>query len=180
MRVVIRGKNTMNIMLALSVFITCMVMTAMITDMTSFIIPNLLVVVLLLTYPIVLFFAPVMPDWKLSLLIGFGTFVAGYFLFSIKAIGGGDVKLFAVLSLFVGEPSFPEFLMEVALLGGLLSVVLILARKMIAYSVSRFGIPAGEIPRLLKTGEPAPYGIAIGMAFLMLLWGGHVSGVTLS
>jgi Flp pilus assembly protein protease CpaA len=70
--------------------------------------------------------------------------------------------------------------MQVAVLGGVLSVVLILARKMIAFSILRFSKPAGEIPRLLKTGEPAPYGIAIGLSFLMLLWGGHVSGVTLS
>lgn len=170
----------MNIMLILSVFVTCMVVTAMITDMTSFIIPNLLVVIILLTYPIALFFSPVMPDWKMALLIGFGTFIIGFFLFSLKAVGGGDVKLFAVLSLFVGKPFFPEFLMQVAVLGGLLSVVLILARKMITYCTLRFGKPAGEIPRLLKTGEPAPYGIAIGLSFLVLLWGGHVSGVTLS
>lgn len=166
-------------MLILSVFITCMVITAMLTDLTSFIIPNLLVVIILLTYPILLFIAPVMPDWKTSLMIGGGVFLVGFALFATGAMGGGDVKLLAVIALIVGKPAFPEFVMDVAILGGVLSVVLIATRKAIAYYFLRTGKSTEHLARILKVGEPAPYGVAIGMSFLWLLWHGQVSGVTL-
>ena len=69
------------LLLIISVFLTCMVITAMITDITSFIIPNLLVVIILLTYPTMVLLVPVTPDWKMSLLIGLATFAVGFLLF---------------------------------------------------------------------------------------------------
>lgn len=166
-------------LLIISVFLTCMVITAMITDITSFIIPNMLVVIILLTYPTVVFLAPVMPDWKMSLLIGGATFAIGFILFAFKAMGGGDVKLLAVIAMFVGKAVFFQFLMLMAVLGGALSIVLLLSRPIAAYIFARLGKPSTSIPRILTVGEPVPYGVAIGSAFLIMLWNGQISGITL-
>lgn len=166
-------------MLILSVFITCMVITAMITDITRFIIPNLLVVIILLTYPTLLFLAPVMPDWQIALLIGLATFFVGFVLFALKIMGGGDVKLLAVMAIFVSKSAFIQFLMLIAISGGALSVLLLVSRPMAAYSFSKLGKNAASIPRILTTDEPVPYGVAIGLSFLILLWSGQIPGIIL-
>lgn len=166
-------------MLALSVFLTCMVITAMMTDISRFIIPNLLVVIILLTYPTLLFIAPVMPDWKIATLIGLATFFAGFILFALKVMGGGDVKLLAVMAIFVGKASFVPFLTLIAIFGGVLSVLLLLLRPFTAYVFSKFEKPAASIPQILTTDAPVPYGVAIGLSFLTLLWGGQIPGIAL-
>ena len=164
--------------LVLTVFLTCMVLTAMITDITRFIIPNLLVVMILLTYPSLLFIAPVMPDWQISLLIALGTFFIGFGMFALKLMGGGDVKLLAVLALYLGKESFFDFLFWTAIFGGILSVVLVTVRPIVTYLVTKAGKPPNFVPRILIVGEPAPYGVAIGMSFLILLWSGRVTGIS--
>ncbi len=163
----------------MSVFITCMVITAIITDITSYIIPNLLVLIIFLTYPIIVLTAPVMPDWEMGLLIGGATFFVGFLLFAIKAMGGGDVKFLSVIALFTGKTVFLEFIIYVALIGGLLSLALLSARPIAAYALAKWGRHASPLPRILSSGEPIPYGVAIGVAFLILLWDGRISGIAL-
>lgn len=165
--------------LVLTVFLTCMVLTAMITDITRFLIPNLLVVMILLTYPSLLLISPVMPDWRISLLIALATFCVGFSMFALRIMGGGDVKLIAVLALFLGQESFMAFLVWTALFGGAMSLILILIRPVIAYAVTKSGRPPNSIPRILVVGEGVPYGVAIGTAFLILLWSGRVTGIAI-
>jgi prepilin peptidase CpaA len=120
-----------------------------------------------------------MPDWKSSLMIGGGAFAVGFALFALNLMGGGDVKLLAVISLFVGKEAFVDFITLVALLGGALSILLVVTRKAIAHSVVRLGKSTESLPRILTVGAPAPYGVAIGLAFLILLWEGHISNISL-
>lgn len=166
-------------LLYVCLFITCMVMTAVITDITSFIIPNLLVIILLLTYPVMVVFASVMPDWKISLVIGLCTFFIGFILFALKIMGGGDVKFLSVMTIFVGKSGLLEFAMLVAVLGGALAIILLISRPALSYVYSKFGKSAGVVPRILTVGEAIPYGVAIGLSFLIMLWGGHIEGVAL-
>lgn len=163
----------------MSVFVTCMVITAIITDITTYIIPNLLVVVILLCYPIIVLMAPVTPDWKMGLLFGGITFAAGFVLFAIKAMGGGDVKLLAVIALYTAKVSFLEFITITAILGGVLSLFLLAARPIAIYAYAKAGRSSSDIPRILTSGAPIPYGVAIGSAFIFLIWTGQITGIAL-
>jgi len=83
------------------------------------------------------------------------------------------------MALFAGKATFPEFLMMVALLGGLLCLVLLAARPIAAYVFARLNTPSSIIPRILTAEAPIPYGVAIGSAFLVLMWTGKIDGIPL-
>ena len=170
-------------LIGMSVFITCMVITAIITDITTYIIPNLLVIIILLCYPIIVLMAHVtahpMPDWQMGLLFGAGTFLVGFVLFAIKAMGGGDVKLLAVIALYAGKSAFLPFIVTTAILGGVLSIFLLITRPIALYVYGRLGKTPADIPRILSSGAPVPYGVAIGFSFIFLIWTGEIAGIAL-
>lgn len=165
-------------MLAIAVLLTCLMITVMITDITRFIIPNLLVLSILLLYPAVLYFAPTMPDWQSALLIGLASFAVGFVIFIFNLMGGGDIKLFTVAAIFVGKDNFFEFLMLVSLMGGCLALLLVAIRPIVPFIASKCG-KIDKIPKVLTVGQPAPYGVAIALGFIMLLWAGKIAGVNL-
>ena len=139
-------------------------------DATRFIIPNWLVGSLLLLYPVAFFVSPIVVDWKMDLLGMLGTFVLGYFIFALRIMGGGDVKLIVVLSLWVGLSKLAMFGFNFAVLGGVLSIVVLIMRKIIPYVVKN----KEKLPRIFRDKQPVPYGLAIAGAFLMMLYSGDV------
>ena len=148
-------------------------------DLTRYIIPNWMSAVLLLLYPAMLLTTPApMPEgfslW-MSLAVFLAVFVAGIAIFALKWMGGGDVKLLAVLALWTGKEAVMELLIYTALLGGVLAFLLVLARPI----AGRF-VPvekAERIPRVLRHREPLPYGLAITVSFLVILWMGGIPGL---
>ena len=91
------------------------------------------------------------------LVVGFGCFLRGW-------VGGGDVKLLAACTLWLGFDSLPQFLLTVGILGGVLSVLILAYRH----------LPAGEtfgppwLIRLHDRDSGVPYGIAIAGAALLM------------
>ncbi len=164
-------------MLVISVILTFLIITVMITDITRFIIPNKFVLVILLLYPVMVYIAPVKPDWQFALMVAAAAFIVGFILFALKVMGGGDVKLLAVTSLYVNHTDFLDFIVGVAIFGGLLSIILIIIRPLIVYIFSRLGKSIESVPRVLTVNAPLPYGLAIGTAFLVLLWSGEINGI---
>ena len=144
-------------------------------DATRFIIPNWLVGSLLLLYPIAVFIAPVTVDWKMDLLGMLGTFAIGFVIFALRLMGGGDVKLIIVLSLWVGLKQLHIFGFDFALLGGVLSIVILVLRKIISLVINK----ETKLPRIFRNREPIPYGLAISGAFLLMLFSGQISLVAL-
>jgi hypothetical protein len=47
---------------------------------------------------------------------------------------------------------------------------------MIPYALSKLKNPP-PIPRVFTIGEPVPYGVAIAIVFLVLLWTGKIPGI---
>jgi len=135
-------------------------------DASKFIIPNWLVGSLLLVYPIALVLANFAVDWKMDLLGMLLMFAIGYVIFALRLMGGGDVKLIIVLALWVGWEKLAMFGFNFAVLGGVLSIVILLVRKIIPHMVS----DKGKLPRIFKNKQPVPYGLAIAGAFLMMLY----------
>jgi prepilin peptidase CpaA len=141
-------------------------------DTTRYIIPNWLVGALLLVYAFAVFNAPHAVDWKMAL-AGAGIVLAcGFVIFALKFMGGGDVKLLIALSLWVGFAHLLDFIFITSILGGVLSLLLWGGRKALPFLPRK---PKAEnLPRILQNGAPVPYGIAIAVAFLAMMWMGKV------
>ncbi|MGE0755265.1 MAG: prepilin peptidase [Alphaproteobacteria bacterium] len=138
-------------------------------DVTRYMIPNWLCAALLLLYPVALYMSGMQADWQ-GALIAFGiTFAVGFVIFARKWMGGGDVKLIIACSLWVGLQHLIEFVVLFAVIGGVLSIALYALRKLLL----RIKL-AKQLPRLLRDGEPVPYGIAIASAFLIMMHTGKI------
>lgn len=162
----------------------CMVLTVlmimvMITDFTRFTIPNRLVLAFIVLYPVMLVALGSRPEWYWDIAIAVGMFLLGFVIFSLKLMGGGDVKLLAASSLYVGKEAFLYFVIGVALWGGALALGLLVAREIVPYIYMKLGKKADTIPQVFTAGQPAPYGLAIAVSFLWLLWGGHLPNLKL-
>ena len=148
--------------------ITTILIVAMFTviyfDVTRFIIPNWLVGGLLLLYPLAVLLAPFHIHWQMALGAMLCSFAVGYVIFALNLMGGGDVKLIIVLSLWVGWEKLASFGFYFALLGGVMSLAIIIIRKVLPHLTSK-----RPLPRVFRDKEPVPYGLAIAGAFLWLL-----------
>ena len=71
-------------------------------DCTRYTIPNWLVGSLLVLYPVAVYLSPEAVDWKMAMVAMLLVFAVGYIIFSLRVMGGGDVKLITVLALWVG------------------------------------------------------------------------------
>lgn len=140
-------------------------------DLTRYRIPNWLTVSLLLVYPLAVWMAPGPVEWRAALL-GCGIVLAvGYGVFSLRWMGGGDVKLITACSLWTGLHNLAGFIFLFAVIGGAFSLLLWGARKLPPHLPALSG---RSLPRLLRPGQPVPYGFAIAAAFLLLMWMGQI------
>lgn len=94
-----------------------------------------------------------------GLAAGFGMFAAGW-------IGGGDAKLFAATALWFGFHDLLAYTLTAAVLGGVLTLVLLMARQV--------PLPAGLnaqgwIARLHDPRSGIPYGTALAAGALVQL-----------
>lgn len=90
--------------------------------------------------------------------------IVGFVLFAFNLFGGGDAKLMAAAALWVGWPQLAYFVFAVVLVGGVLSILVVLLRKGLGlwpdWLVKR---AAG----LFTPNEAIPYGIAIAAGALL-------------
>ncbi len=136
-----------------------LMLAAALFDAGKFIIPNWLVGLVLLTFPIAALAAGL--DWSEAgnhLLGGLMALVIGFALFAPGWIGGGDAKLFAAAALWFGWPEIIAFLIHTVLAGGVLVIALLVLR----WLAPRIPVLAGRIEgTALAMKAPVPYGIAI-------------------
>ncbi|NBX02776.1 MAG: peptidase [Alphaproteobacteria bacterium] len=151
----------------ISLYLIFSMLAVMWFDLTRFKIPNWLVGGVMLAYGAACALQP-MP-W-ISGLQAFGlTFAVGYVIFSLRIMGGGDVKLLAACALWVGLSQLLDFISLVATLGGVYALALLIGRKILAL------LPLKKaLPRLMRVGEPIAYGLAIALGFLWMLYKGQL------
>lgn len=136
-----------------------LLLTAAITDLRTYRIPNVLTLAIILIYPVFALTSPDRFDWAAVLLIAAAVLVVGFVLFAFGQIGGGDVKLLVGCALWAGPAQIFDFLVVTALAGGALSLFLIsplgrgLAVTADARGFTRF--------RDFLTADVVPYGVAI-------------------
>jgi prepilin peptidase CpaA len=159
-------------MLAIKTYLIFSMLAIIVFDVRKYIIPNWIVSSLLVLYPLAVWLTPLAVDWKMAFLGMLMVFAAGYVVFAMRWMGAGDVKLITVCALWVGYASLLDFIFLFAVLGGLFCGFLWGARKMVPGFAGR--LPFKTLPRIMKEGEPVPYGVAIAVAFLFMLLTGKI------
>jgi prepilin peptidase CpaA len=104
-------------------------------------------------------------------------FAAGTFLFSLKLIGGGDVKLLAAAAATLGWPDTVAFLLYTIIAGGVLGIAITLLRGRLRPMLANLGtmifpmlsgLRPAAVPSAVGT---MPYGLAIFAGAVTLVAG---------
>jgi|SRR5581483_6767548 len=149
---------------ALSLF-AALVIAAALRDLATFTIPNWISAALALAFaPAALIMGAGWPEVGLNLAVGLGVLVLGAGMFALGWLGGGDAKLMAAASLWLGLGGLAPFVVFTALAGGALAVALLAIRSAWLRPLANAG-PAWT-RRLATPGESAPYGVAIAAGAL--------------
>jgi prepilin peptidase CpaA len=105
-------------------------------------------------------------DWLSHFGAAVLVFAAGLFMFARGMLGGGDVKLWTAMSLWMGLERLAPFTLTVVFAGGVLALMLIVVRRSLP-------LPADGQSRapLFRRQGPIPYGLALCAGGLLMLQG---------
>lgn len=137
-----------------------------VTDLTTMRIRNGLILALLAAYvPLAPLVGFTLEEIAWSTAIAAGLLIVSFIFFARGWMGGGDAKLLAVTTLWLGFDHAPAFLIYTALFGGALTLAILQLRLV--------GLPAflGNRPwiaRLQSDQTGIPYGVAITLAALIV------------
>ena len=146
-----------------------LMLTAAITDIWRYVIPNLLCLAVLLLFIVVALASPFPVPWWSHLGAAAIFFVPGIILYAVGWMGAGDVKLITVVSLWAGLTLLPQLLLAIAISGGVLSAALLLVRRLLPMLLLPIeGSEHWKLPKFLLKGAPVPYGIGIAAGGLWL------------
>jgi prepilin peptidase CpaA len=167
----------MSVAISLMVIMPALLVAAAFYDLTTYRIPNLLPAALVLlfgVFTLTLTFGDHAMGWGaigLHLFAGLIGLLLGMGMFAVGWVGGGDAKLFAAILLWLGWDALYEYVILACLLGGVLTLGLIMLRRMPLPQV------LAKLPWLARLADPAsgvPYGVALALAALHVLPGTDV------
>lgn len=141
---------------------------AAISDLTTMTIPNRLTMGLVVAFvPVALLTHLSLTGWGIHLGLGIAGLVLGMVFFALRFMGGGDAKLLAAASLWLGFEGFIALFIYTALFGGALTLGIMALRQF-------FAIHGPKMPPWLgRHFEPKgdiPYGIAICAGGIAAIW----------
>jgi prepilin peptidase CpaA len=136
-------------------------------DLASFTIPNFLSAALVASF--VLFLPVAHIGWHaagMHVLAGLIGLIAGFGLFALNYIGGGDAKLFAAVALWLGFGDLLSYALVASMFGGLLTLTILALRQ--------WPLPApiarqAWIGRLHAGNAGIPYGVALAAGAFAIL-----------
>jgi prepilin peptidase CpaA len=85
--------------------------------------------------------------------------------YAMRALGAGDVKLLAAVGALIGPQALVSVAVYGALVGGAISVVILLRRRLLSHTLG--DMLRGALPR--RSGATAPYGVAIASGVYLSL-----------
>ena len=142
-----------------------MMVVAAAHDFTTLTIPNWISLVLLGLFPPLAFSAGLGGvDVGMHLAVGIGALLIGVALFAANVVGGGDAKLFAAVSLYMGVQALGPFLVGVTLCGGVLAMCALTLRWI---SNNGVAVYLGRFQHLANARMGIPYGVAIAAGGLL-------------
>ncbi|MEQ1755245.1 MAG: prepilin peptidase [Micropepsaceae bacterium] len=141
------------------------VIVAAMYDAMTLTIPNWISLALIGLFPVVAFLAGFdLSTVGIHVAVGSAALITGMVLFAFHFIGGGDAKFFAAVSFYVGLSAAGSYLMTVVIAGGVLAIVLMMARRL-----AQMGFAMDWFLRFTRGGSVIPYGIAIAFGALTVL-----------
>ena len=135
----------------------CLCVYAGVKDTISFTIPNWLNLALVIAFVPAAFASQI--GWYTAgthILAGAIALIAAFGLFAVRMFGGGDAKMIPGIVLWVGPSGALYFVLGMAFIGGVLSIIVLAARQL---------FPAAAAPgfarKILDEKNGIPYGVAI-------------------
>lgn len=143
----------------LALVLPVIAVAAAVHDVGTYKIPNWMSAVLLLAFIPAAAAVGMAPRLiAIDALIGLLALFAGMGLFAANLLGGGDAKILAAMSPFMGLAALPQFMLFTALAGGLVALIFLVVRK----APERYRTRGPKwLRNLLTPGGPLPYGVAI-------------------
>ena len=142
----------------LPVIFLVLIMVSVVTDLREMIIPNWISAAVPLLFIPAAWLAGM--DWAViggHAVAFLAAFAVCFALFYLNVFGGGDAKLIPGVVLWLGPAAVMPFLFGMALVGGLLGIILLVARNT---------LPAGSLVIMQKTSG-VPYAVAIAAGVLL-------------
>jgi prepilin peptidase CpaA len=136
------------------------------TDMFAMRISNRVCLAILALFVVFIFFSGMplaLAGWHL--LAGFIVLCISFALFTFGWIGGGDAKLVAAISVWIGFSQLWDYIALSSVLGGFLTLALLMLRN---HPLPAFAVKQPWIVRLHDKKSGIPYGIALGVTALIL------------
>jgi prepilin peptidase CpaA len=147
-------------------FFPVMMVFAGLMDVLTMKIRNRLVAGLVVGYAVLAPLAGIaLGEMGVSLALAGGVFLAGFTLFSMGWIGGGDAKLATATVLWLGAAHVVPYLVYTALLGGALTLAVLAFRRVELRA--GWNVPEWAL-RLHSPQAGVPYGAAMAPAALMV------------
>lgn len=142
-----------------------LVVVGAVRDLTTYTIPNWISLALAAAFlPAALVAGESWSTIGLSVLVGVGMLAVGIVMFALGWIGGGDAKLMAAASMWLGLQGLTPFVLYTGLAGGALALMLLAARSTWLRPFAAVG--PGWVDRLATPGGATPYGVAIAVGAL--------------
>lgn len=146
-----------------------LVLVAAASDIVMYRIPNVVVLMILVLYPIYVIVAPGEQEWLWSLGIFALTIVVGIPLAHFKIFGGGDMKLLAGILLWAGPALALPSLFIAMVAGGLVSLLMVTnMRFVIANALTSIG---RESLGKIFLAKNMPYGVGLAFGGVFVGWG---------
>lgn len=141
-----------------------LVLFAALSDVATMTIPNWVSIAAAALFPFAAWLAGLPASViGLHLVVGVVAFLFGFGLFSLGILGGGDVKVIAAVSVWTGLSALSPFAFAMTVAGGVLALLLLLARRTVAPANGR----PGFLNRLLDKERGIPYAVAIAVGVLV-------------
>jgi prepilin peptidase CpaA len=136
------------------------------SDWRSLTIPNRYSLAIVALFPSYVIATDGASDWTLHLVFAGAAFGLGFLLFTLGLCGGGDVKLFAAVTLWAGPPLVIPLVFYTGIAGGFMALVLWAHHRF-----QRAGILANVLSVRSEDGfakQPMPYAVAIAAGGLFV------------
>lgn len=149
----------------LIVFPSLMIFAAF-SDLFTMTISNRVSIALVAVFVVFAFVVGLSPaEIGMHVACGAGVLALTFAMFAMGWVGGGDAKLAASTALWVGWAHVADYGLDAAVLGGLLTLLILAARSL---PLPFWALRVGWITRLHDGGTGVPYGIALAIAGLLV------------